>query len=434
MPNRSSFREVAVGLFIVAAIAGLLGLLGMASSGPGYLSSNRTIDVIFNDGQGIRVGSAVRIAGIDAGRVSDIDLTEIDGTLRAKLKISLPVRLAKKLRQDVKITIQESLAGSSRVNIVSSGKSAVALVPGQVIQGVESNFFDPILEQVGMGPVERSHISHTIAEVRETIDSVGPRIKLIMGTFQDTAAGLREAADTIRPAVESTAGNIQELSKRIAAAGPGVESALKRLDTITEVAEGVLSENRPNIKATVASVRDLTATAQDVAAKNRAKVEAVVDGLNNIRGRAERLLYQADQLAGQGLQIVTRNRADLERTVANVRDATDWASKLVQKIYANPFYLSPLYKPGPEDLRASTAYDTAQVFTKGAQELTDLVKTLDAMSANASTPEQRKQIAQLHQSINEVTNRLGATAGSLAEALKPAQRTAARGMRNARQQ
>ena len=46
--------------------------------------------------------------------------------------------------------------------------------------------------------------------------------------------------------------------------------------------------------------------------------------------------------------MLTRNRADIERTIANVRDATDWADKLVQKIFANPFVLSPFYKPTPE--------------------------------------------------------------------------------------
>jgi len=422
MQTRSSIREVSVGLVIVVTIAGLLGLFAMASSGPGFLVAQRTIDVVFNDGQGIRVGSPVRIAGIDAGRVTDIQLAEIEGTLRARLKLSLPVHLAKKLRQDVKVTIQESLAGSSRVNIVSSGKSAVALVPGQVIQGVESNFFDPILEQVGLGPVERSHLSHTIAEVRETVDSVGPRIKLIMGTFQETASGLREAADTVRPAVVATAGNIEELSKRIAAAGPGVEAALKRLDAITQVAEGVMDENRQNIKASIASVRDLTATAQSLAAKNSVKVDALINGLGETRTRADRLLYQTDLIAAQGLQIVTRNRADIERSLSNVRDATDWVNKLVQKIYANPFYLSPLYKPGPEDIRAQTVYDTAQVFTKGAQELSDLVKTLDAMQARATTPAQKQELREIQKSVLEVTGQLGQTSALLANALKPAAR------------
>ena len=33
--------------------------------------------------------------------------------------------------------------------------------PGRSITGVETSFFDPIIEQVGLGPVERSDISAT---------------------------------------------------------------------------------------------------------------------------------------------------------------------------------------------------------------------------------------------------------------------------------
>src|SRR3954454_17116107 len=123
MYGRSSMREGLVGLAVVAALAGLIGLMGLSSSGPGFLGSRQTLDVIFRDGQGLRVGSPVRIAGIDAGRVVDIDLTELDGFLVAKVRLSLPAGLAKKLRQDVKIVIQSSLAGQSPVNIISSGRS-----------------------------------------------------------------------------------------------------------------------------------------------------------------------------------------------------------------------------------------------------------------------------------------------------------------------
>ena len=98
------------------------------SSAAGYPApARRTIDVVFHDGQGIRVGCPVRVAGLDAGRVVDVDLTEIDETLWARVRISLPSALANKLKQDAKITIQASLAGQSRVNIVSSGRSKDAL-------------------------------------------------------------------------------------------------------------------------------------------------------------------------------------------------------------------------------------------------------------------------------------------------------------------
>lgn len=418
MSARASSREVVVGAVIVAAVAGFIGLLTLAGGGPGFLAPTRTFDVIFRDGQGLREGSAVRIAGIDAGRVVDIDLIEHEGSLRARVKIALPTHLYKKLRQDVKVTIQPSLTGSSRVNIVGSGRSNVALVSGQVVQGVETTFFDPILEQVGLGPVERSHLSHTIAEVRTTVDAAAPRLKLMLASLQETAAGVKETSDTLRPTVESSARHLDELARRVGAAAPKIESTLTRLESLTAQADGLIAENRANLQATLASVRDLTSTVQDMTARNREKVEKLLDGAELTRARADRVLYQADLLAGQGVEMMTRNRANMERTITNVRDATDWADKLVQKIFANPFVLSPLYKPTPEDTRVQTVYDTAQVFTKGAQELNDMVKTLEAMRARARTAAQQQEVAQLERNILAVTEKLNQTSQLLAEGLK----------------
>jgi phospholipid/cholesterol/gamma-HCH transport system substrate-binding protein len=407
-----------VGLVVVTAIAGLLGLMMVASDGPGFLAPQKTIDVIFRDGQGIRVGSPVRVAGLDAGNVVDLDLVEVEGTLRARVRISLPSGLVKKLRQDVKVSITPGLTGMSHVNIVATGKSAVALVPGQSIQGVESSFFDPIIEQVGLGPVERSHLSHTIAEVRQTVDTVGPRLRQMLTGFQETTSNLKEMSDAIRPAVESTVGNIEALSRRISGSTPKIEATIARLETITRQAELMLGENRENVRSSLASVRDLTASANDIVTRDRVKVEKLLDGLDMTRARADRVLYQADVIAGQGVQILSRSRAEIERSVTNIRDATDWGNKLVQKIYTNPFVLSPFYKPSNEDLRVQAIYDTAQVFSKGAQELNDAIKTLEGVQAQVKTPEQQQEVLQLQQKALALTERLGQTSALLAEGLK----------------
>src|SRR5262249_49073780 len=130
MSTRASIREISVGLIVIVALAGLIGLVSLASDGPGFLAPQRTIDVIFRDGRGIRVGSPVRVAGLDTGNVVDLDLVEVGGTLRARVRISLPANLVKKLRQDVKGAIQPALTGMSHVNIVSTGRSATPLAAG----------------------------------------------------------------------------------------------------------------------------------------------------------------------------------------------------------------------------------------------------------------------------------------------------------------
>jgi phospholipid/cholesterol/gamma-HCH transport system substrate-binding protein len=418
MRARSSMREVWIGLLVLGALAGLLGLVGLASDGPGFLAPQKTINVIFRDGQGIRVGSPVRIAGLDAGNVVDLSLVEVEGSLRAQVRLSLPTSLLKKLKQDVKVTIAPGLTGMSHVNVVASGRSDVALVPGQTIQGVESSFFDPIIEQVGLGPQERNHLSHTIAEVRQTVDSVGPRLRQILASFEDASGNVKDMSDSLRPAVEATVGHVEDLTRRIGATSPRIEATITRLDVLTRLVELMLSENRDNVRLTVASVKDLTGSAKEIVTVNRPKVEKVIEGVDMLAARSNRVMYQADVLANQAVQIVTTGRSDIERSISNVRDATDWADKLVQKIYTNPFVLSPFYKPSNEDLRVQTVYDTAQVFSKGAQELHDAAKTLDAMQARPTSPQQQQEVARLQQQVLALTESLGQTSQSLAEGLK----------------
>ena len=209
----SATGQQMVRILVIIAIAGLLALVGMASDGPGFLAPHRTIDVVFRDAQGIRIGSTVRVAGLDTGNVVDVDLVEVEGT-SARVKISLPAAIVKKLRQDVKVSIQPALTGMSHVNVLSTGRSSVALVAGQSIPGVETWFFDPIIEQVGLGPVERNHLSHTIAEVHQRVDSVGPQIEQMLGSLQETTSNLREMSESIRPAVESTVGHVEDLTAK----------------------------------------------------------------------------------------------------------------------------------------------------------------------------------------------------------------------------
>jgi phospholipid/cholesterol/gamma-HCH transport system substrate-binding protein len=415
-------REVWIGLLVLASLAGVLALVGMASDGPGFLARHATFDVVFRDGQGIRVGSPVRIAGLDAGNVVDLSLVEVEGTLRARVRLSMPALLLKKLRQDVKVTVVPGLTGMSHVNIVSSGASDVTLVAGQTISGVESSFFDPIIEQVGLGPQERNHISHTIGEIRQTVDTIGPRLRQILASFEDASGNVKEMSDALRPAVENTVVNVEDLAKRIGATSPRIEAAITRLDIITKLVELILSDNRDDVRLAVASSKDAVGLVKDVLTTQRPRIDRTVEQVDMLAARANRVVYNADLITAQGVQIVANGRADVERSITNVRDATDWADKLVQKIYTNPFVLSPFYKPSNEDLRVQQVYDTAQVFTKGAQELADASKTLEALAARPASAQQQEEVQKLQVKVLTLTQGLGQTSQLLAEGLKaPAQ-------------
>ncbi len=284
---------------------------------------------------------------------------------------------------------------------------------------METSFFDPIIEQVGLGPVERNDIRHIIGEARQTVDSVAPRIRQILATLQETSSNLHQMSDQIRPAVASTVGQIEKFNGGLSRNAPKIEATLDHIEGLTGQVHLILGDNRENVRQSLSSVRDLTATFHDVIRKDAPKVERLLDGIDTMRARSERVLYQADQISSQVGNILARSRAEIERSVTNVRDATDWADKLVQKLYTNPFVLSPFYKPSHEDLRVGAVYDAAMIFTHGAQELRDAIKTLETLSARPTTAQQQQEVQQLQQSLRVLTNQLNESSQRLADSLKP---------------
>jgi phospholipid/cholesterol/gamma-HCH transport system substrate-binding protein len=419
MSARTSGREIRVGLVVVLALSALMALMALASGGPGFLADRRQIDVDFRNGQGIRPGSQVRIAGVESGRVVDVTLAEVDGILRARVRLAVPADLAVRLKSDARIAIESSLTGQTRVNILSIGQSKVALQPGKPLLGVETSMFDPILEQVGLGPVERSNISHMIGEVRTTLDETTPRVRQIVGNLEETVAGLKETAAAVRPGITSAVANVDETTRRISNASPKIEIVLGQVSTLTARVDGLLAENRPNIKETIASIRDLSTTLKVIVDRDQQKVSGLMDHLNGTMTRADLALYNVKQITDVGQSMLMRNKVDIERTVANVKDATDWGSKLVQKIYANPFVLSPLYKPRPEDVRVESAYDSAQVFASGAMKLDDAVKTLDLLASRPNGPELHDELELVRRQVAEVTKSLSIMSQQFSEAMKP---------------
>jgi phospholipid/cholesterol/gamma-HCH transport system substrate-binding protein len=224
--------------------------------------------------------------------------------------------------------------------------------------------------------------------------------------------------DSIRPTVESTVGHVEGVARTLNANSPRVETIIKHVEGVTREGEGYLVDNRENIKRTLASLHEFSSSMNPIMARDLPKIEKLLDGFETSRARADRVLYQADQIAGQASSMLARSRAEVERSITNVRDSTDWANKLVQKIFQNPFVLSPFYKPNHEDLRVQGVYDSVLAFTKAASELSDAAKTIQAVQARAATPQQQEELAQLQREFRNLTNNLNELSTRLAEGLK----------------
>ncbi len=326
----------------------------------------------------------------------------------------------KKLRQDVKVTIQPALTGMSHVNVLSTGRSSVALVPGQSIPGSRLRSSTRSSSRSGLGPVERNHLSHTIAEVRQTVDSVGPRLQQMLGSLQETTTNLREMSDSIRPAVESTVGHVEDMTRKLNANSPRLETIILHVEGVTGEAEGYLVDNRENVQADAGLGPRLHRLAQpdrwpgtsprsrSCSTASRCREPApTACSTRPIRSPARcRPCWHAAARRSSG-------RSRMSATPPTGQ--TSWSRRSSPTRSCSVRSTSRIH----EDLRVQAVYDTALVFTKGAQELHDAVKTLEAMSARPATPQQQEEMLQLQQNVRMLTNQLNETssrAGRGAEA------------------
>ncbi len=305
MSARSKVREIWVGLIVIVAVAGLIGLVGLASDGPGFLAPQRTIDVVFRDGQGIRVGSPVRVAGLDTGNVIDLDLVEVEGTLRA----ARAHLLAREPRQEAQAGREgHHPAGADRHEPRQHRLDRPVERPPGPRPGADHRRGDLVLRpdhragRVGARRTQR-YPAHD-RRARQTIDSVAPRVRQALASIQEVSANFREMSDGIRPAVELTVGQVEDLTRRITLNAPKIELTIVRLENVMEQVQGIVADNRDNVRQSVSSTRDLTASLSDVVSKDRLKVERLLDGMDTMCARSERVLYQADQISGQVANIL----------------------------------------------------------------------------------------------------------------------------------
>jgi hypothetical protein len=148
------------------------------------------------------------------------------------------------------------------------------------------------------------------------------------------------------------------------------------------------------------------------------KLGELAENLDQTRMRADRVLYQADISLGNISGILVNNRANIERTIGNVRDITDSGRMTVEKIRANPLLISPLYKPGRDAEIALANFDTANVVLKAASEFNDAVKHLQALRTQMQTPQQQQAVDQMLQRASAINAQLEPMMRGLAQGIQ----------------
>lgn len=193
-------NETKVGLLVVVAL-GALGWLSVKSGsfGLGSFGDSREIQSSFADVDGIKVGSAVKVAGVDVGEVTDVIL-QPNGTATIKLNVKKGVPLP----ADVSAQITSS-------GIV--GEKFVSLVPGpEGAQGTAPMLAGDKVAIPSSGNADPSAMGTNFAKVADDLSAMTSTLRQVLGS-PENAAKLQQIIDGMAAFSNGdTMGNISRIA------------------------------------------------------------------------------------------------------------------------------------------------------------------------------------------------------------------------------
>jgi phospholipid/cholesterol/gamma-HCH transport system substrate-binding protein len=258
-----SSRAVGAGAFVVIGL--LLFAVGLFMIGERRMLFERrfTVYTEFSRLGELEVGSTVRVAGANAGEVTDIALPNSPS---GKFKVKMEVREALHpiIRTDsVAATQTEGLVGGVFINIAAGTDAAATLPPGGTIVGREPFAIADLLQQA----------SDTIMTVNQTVNELRGDVEMAVKQVAMTAEDAHLMVKEIRPEIEDMVRNGNQISndtKEMVGKineGKGTLGKLINDDGLYERAKGIADQ----AQGVMANVRQVTEDARRAIGEFRSK-------------------------------------------------------------------------------------------------------------------------------------------------------------------
>jgi phospholipid/cholesterol/gamma-HCH transport system substrate-binding protein len=342
---RKLITPFSVGLLVLVVGASFVVIYTFVNKGG--LNDRNSIPVvaIFKDATGLEKKSAVQIAGIPVGEITDISL--YNGELA---RVTLRIRKTVHLHTDAALTKRStSLLGDMMLDVFPGNPESPDMPPGGQIANVrDSNnvqeIFDSLerithqIEDVTKGLSgtlngEKGSISTIVESLQKTVVSGGETLTEVLNNMRDLTGTMNESVGEQRQ-------SFQEIVENIRVASGEAARALNKVDAILGANEGEMKQNVHGVQEALDKLNATLAGAQQI-----------VDKINNGNGTLSKLIN--DEQMGQ----------KLEQTVDDASEVVGRINRIQLKfaMYANYMFAEGAAQ-GFLDLKIQTNPDRYYLF------------------------------------------------------------------------
>jgi phospholipid/cholesterol/gamma-HCH transport system substrate-binding protein len=317
--------QIRIGAFILSGLLVFFAIIYLLGAQARYFERKYDLVAEFTEVGGLIEGATVRLAGVQIGRVTGVELPEQPGG-KVRVTVTIARRFSERIRRDSEAKIvTQGLLGDKIVEIAPGTTATAPLKPGEVLTTAES--------------VEMSQMFRAGAETLQTVKELAESLK-----------GTAQRVDRIAKEVETGKGLVHALIYDEPQALARLNTILTRTQSILdrtdrgEHAVGVLlsPESAKSVRALLAAMESISRTAEKLEARDNLlsallydpQYKTIADDLrsvaHNFRDVSERVA-QGQGLLGQltrdgpdsGLDSLGDATADFRVAMANLRAVTD---------------------------------------------------------------------------------------------------------------
>jgi len=136
--ERDRSLEIRVGLFVALALAGFVTMIVVLGSEDALFEERYTLQAKFQDVNGLRVGAAVFLAGLDCGLVSDVTFPGKLSDQTVHVTMSIRDRCRDRIRGDSVASISsQGLLGDKLISLTVGSEDRNAMAEGSWLESVE---------------------------------------------------------------------------------------------------------------------------------------------------------------------------------------------------------------------------------------------------------------------------------------------------------
>lgn len=313
--RRSHRNEIALGLFIVAAVA-ILAYLSLRIRGIS-VKEGVEVRVVLGDAAGLVQNADVMVAGVKVGSVKELGVEHDHAIITALLDKKF------QLRNDLRATVRsKSLLGEKYMALIPASTTAPILKDGDVVTAAET-------------PIEIDQLVNIMGPILKEVDPKDVRV--IVKTLSSALEGKSESIGKIITNAEAISGDLKSM---VAENRPRIEQMTAKMDKLINEASETISTNRPAVERIVTNMEKTTALfsqnapkmAEDIStmsANLRAVSESLAEDYPKYSGRVDQISADLLRITGAFSEKSPSMAEDAAKTLENLSTAS---GKLPQAI------------------------------------------------------------------------------------------------------